>query len=182
MNDWVEQEAWRQAHRDEIAKALQPMWLLWLASLSEPVVLAVIVFGFGARLREGFTMDEALPLTLMRTVLIVIAALALAASVLLRRLLLHPPSGDRTSSAAESSNSLSGSALYRSRIIVPTAMAAAPSIFGFVLFWLGDSLMVFAGFAVAALLGILWHYPRQDELIAFCMRCENGDSGLCGRK
>jgi len=176
MNDWVEQEAWRQAHRDEIAKALQPMWLLWLASLSEPVVLAVIVFGFGARLREGFTMDEALPLTLMRTVLIVVAVFVLAASILLRRLLLRPPLGDRASSAAASSNSLPGSALYRSRIIVPTAMAAAPSILGFVLFLLGDSPTVFAGFATAALLGMLWHYPRQDELIAFCIRCENAGS------
>jgi hypothetical protein len=176
MSDWVEQEAWRQAHQERIAKTLHLMWLFWLGSLAEPVVLAVIVYGFGARLRQGFTPDEAFPLTLLRTILIVVAVFVLVASLLLRRLLLRPPSGDLASSASASSSPLPGSTLYRSRAVVPTVVAATPSIFGFVLFWLGDSPMVFAGFAGAALLGIFCHYPRQDELIAFCVQCENRGS------
>lgn len=176
MNDWTEQEAWRQAHREQIATTLRLMWLFWLGSLAEPVVLAIMAYGFVAPLREGFTPDETIPLALLRAIFIAAAILTLGASCVLRALLLRPPSGNRASSAATSAGSLPGGALYRSRAVIPTVMAATPSILGFVLFWLGDSLMVFTGFAVAALLGMLWQYPRQDGLIGFCMRCENADT------
>lgn len=173
MSDWVEQEAWRQAHQEEIEKALRLMWLFWLGCLGEPVVLTVIVYGFGAGLREGFAMDTSFPLALMRAIFIFFAAFALVASSLLRRVLLRPPLKGVASSA---STSLPCGALYRSKVMVPTVMAGAPCLFGFVLFWLGDGPAVFTAFAVAAGFGLLWQRPRREEFVAFCIQRENAGS------
>ena len=128
-------------------------------------------------------MDGSFPLVLVRAIVILCAVLALVVSSLLRRVLLRsPPKGVALLAGPTStaSTSLPYGALYRSRVMVPTVMAAAPGLFGFVLFVLGDSLAVFTAFAVAALLGLLWQRPRKDELVAFCMRREN--VGLGERK
>ena len=58
MSDWVAQEAWREAHRDQIDKVLTQMWILWLGCLGEPVALTVIVYGFDAQLREAFANES----------------------------------------------------------------------------------------------------------------------------
>jgi hypothetical protein len=173
MSDWMEQEAWCQAHREEIDKTLQIMWVFWLGCLGEPVVLAVIVYAFGAGLRESFTMDASFPLSLMRAILIFFAVLALVVSGLLRRFLLRSPLKHVGSSA---STSLAYGALYRSKVMVPTVIANTPCLLGFVLFVLGDSPGVFTAFAVAAGLGLLWQRPRRDEFVAFCMQRENPGS------
>jgi hypothetical protein len=41
-----------------------------------------------------------------------------------------------------------------------------------VLFCLGDSLTIFAGLALAALIGMLWHRPGTDEFVAFATQFE----------
>ena len=173
MRDWVEQEAWRQGHGEEIERKMRLVWVLWLACLSEPVVLAVIVFGFGDQIRESVALDGSLPLTVIRSVLIGLAALSLIGSGLLRRVLLRPR---QDGPAAAGTTPPSYSVLYRARVMVPMAMAATPGVFGFVLFCLGDSLMVFSGFALASLLGLLWHRPSTDEFVVFAMQFEQGQT------
>ena len=169
MRDWAEQEAWRQGHADEIERTMPLVWVLWLACLSEPVILAVIVFGFGDRIRRSVPLEDPLPLALIRAILIGLAVLSLIGSVLLRRILLRPrPGGPVAAGSAPPSCSV----LYRSRVMAPSALAASPTIFGFVLFFLGDSIMVFAGLALAALLVLLWHRPSTDEFVAFAMQFE----------
>ena len=173
MRDWVEQEAWRQGHGDQIERTMRLVWVLWLACLSEPVILAVIVFGFGDRIRQSVALEEPLPLTLIRAILIAFAALSLIGSALLRRILLRPRRGGPV---AAGSAPPSYSVLYRTRVMASSALAASPAVFGFVLFCLGDSLMVFAGLALAALLGLLWHRPSTDEFVTFAMQFEPGQA------
>jgi len=169
MRDWAEQEAWRQGHGDQIERTMPLVWVLWLACLSEPVVLAVIVFGFGDRIRRSVPLEDPLPLTLIRTVLISFAVLSLIGSGLLRRILLRPRRGGPV---AAGSTPQSCSVLYRTRVTAALALAASPSVFGSVLFCLGDSPMVFSGLALAALLGLLWHRPSTDEFVTFAMQFE----------
>jgi hypothetical protein len=169
MRDWAEQEAWRQGHGDQIERTMPLVWVLWLACLSEPVVLAVIVFGFGDRIRQSVALEDPLPLTLIRAILIGFATLSLIGSALLRRILLRPrQSGPEAMGSAPPLCSV----LYRSRVMAPSALAASPAVFGFVLFFLGDSIMVFAGLALAALLGLIWHRPSTDEFVMFAMQFE----------
>ena len=173
MSNWLEQEAWCQAHQDQIEGILRPMWILWLGCLVEPVVLAVLVYGLGDQLARAVTMDSAFPLTLLRVILIVFTVVLLVASVGLRQYLLRLPAKVPAASARlapPDSKPLPCGASYRTRVMIPTAMVTAPSVFGFVLFLLGDSPTVFLAFAGAAVVGLLWQRPKRDELIAFCVQ------------
>ncbi len=177
MDSWFEQESWYQSHREEIDKVWRSMWLLWLAFLGEPAVFVVLIWGFGARLRQGFATDASVPLASIRAVLIVLAIGTLILSVMIRRYMLRPPAQSQVNSP---DSPLSPYALlYRNKAMLPAVMATTPATIGLVLFLLGDSLFVFFGFVLAAVLGLLWHHPRKDELIAFCQECES--TSMAGR-
>ena len=176
MNDWVEQEAWRQAHQQEIDEVLRPVWVIWLGCLVEPVMLGVIAFVFdaGAGVREAIGRDASFPLGLIRTVFVLCAVAALVVAAVLRHELL----GRSAQSSAAATNVPCG-VLYRARLIIVSALTTAPAVFGFVLSLLGDNLATFTGFGVAAMISLLWHRPRTDELVAFCMERDHSGSTEC---
>jgi hypothetical protein len=179
MNDWVEQEAWRQAHQEEIEKALQPMWVLWLVCLAEPVVLAVVVYGFGDQLREAFETGDSVPRASLRAAFVLISVVTLVVSGLLRHYYLRVPSRASAASAVGTpvdSTQLPYGIVYRTKATTTMTMTMSPSLFGFILFIQGDSPTVFVAFAGATVLGLLWHRPQKDELVAFCMQRDNAES------
>ena len=172
MDGLIEQESLYQEHKAEIDKALRAQWMLWIGVLGQPIVLIIICQVFGGRIRENVLVSQPFPFQTVRIVLMAVGAFLLVLSYGLRKYILS--AGFKGFGANRSKTRVRTAPEYiieyRSKMYFPMVLASSLSIFGFLLFLLGDSLSVFYLFAVPAVLGTLYQHPRKQDILVFLGR------------
>ena len=173
MDDLIEQESLYQEHKAEIDKALRSQWMLWIGVLGQPIVLIIICQFFGDRIRENVPVRQSFPLQTVRIVFMAVGAFLLVLSYGLRKYILS--AGFKGFGANRWKTRVRTPAPeyiieYRGRMFLPMVLSSSLSIFGFLLFFLGDSLSVFYLFAVPAVLGTLYQHPRKQDILVFLNR------------
>ena len=173
MDGLIEQENLYEEHKAEIDKALRSQWMLWIGVLGQPIVLIIICQVFGGRIRENAPVSQSFPLQTVRIVLMAVGAFLLVLSYGLRKYILS--AGFKGFGANRWKTKTRTPAPeyiieYRGKIYLPMVLPSSLSIFGFLLFFLGDSLSVFYLFVVPAVLGILYQHPRKQDIFIFLNR------------
>jgi hypothetical protein len=181
MSDWVEQETWREAHREEIKRTMRYVWAFWLAGLGEALVLTVFVFAFADPIREAGGVDGA-ALVSIRVIFICFALVTVGVAILLRRYAERWRIGNAAADAVSSTSSsaVPWGVLYRVRATFPVMIATGPCPIGFVMFWVEGDVVVFLAFVLASVLALLWHVPRTDELVRVGMQFERERTAAAG--
>ena len=173
MDGLVEQESLYQEHKSEIDKALRSQWLLWIGVLGQPIVLIIICQVFGGRIRKNAPVSQSFPLQTVRIVFMTVGAFLLVLSYGLRKYILS--AGFKGWGANHRKTMVRTPAPeyiieYRGKMFFPMVLASSLSIFGFLLFFSGDSLSVFYLFAIPAALGTLYQHPRKQDILIFLNR------------
>lgn len=173
MDGLIEPESLYEEHKAEIDKALRAQWMLWVGVLGQPIVLIIICQVFGGRIRENVPVSQSFPFQTVRIVLMAVGAFLLVLSYGLRKYILS--AGFKGFGANRSKTRVRTPAPeyiieYRGKMFLSMVLPSSLSIFGFLLFFLGDSLSVFYLFVVPAVLGTLYQHPRKQDILVFLNR------------
>jgi len=173
MDGLIEQESLYEEHKAEIDKALRSQWMLWVGVLGQPIVLIIICQFFGGRIRENVPVRRSFPLQTVRIVLMAVGASLLVLSYGLRKYILSAGFKGFGANRWKTKTRTPDPEYiieHRGRMFLPMVLSSSLSLFGFLLFFLGDSLSVFYLFAVPAVLGTLYQHPRKQDILVFLNR------------
>ena len=173
MNDLIEQNTLYEEHKDEIDKALRSQWILWFGTIGMPIALIVICQGFTDRFRENTPVGPSFPLHIFRTLLIIVGISMLVLSYGLRKYFFSARFKGFNTKRWKPNNKFREPEYiisYKQRNYLPTIIPATLSLFGFNLFFLGDSLGIFYAFVIFSLLGSLYQRPQKKDVLLICNR------------
>ncbi len=134
--------------------------------------------GFGEKLRENIKINPDFPINMLKAVFMVVGILSLALAYFLRRRFLTGKTRgleNRIIKMAPSSNKPAYLLKYRCGIYLPMAISASPGFYGFVLFTLGGDALTFYLFLIISALGLLYHRPKKDEIVALLQKEKTKD-------
>jgi hypothetical protein len=173
MSGLLEREAIEEKERVEIEKELRVLWFFWAGCSGALLVLLLMCAGFGEKLRENIEVKPDFPINMLKAVFIVAGILSLALAYFLRRRVLAGKSIGLENKAVEmlfSSNKPAYLLKYRYGIFQPMAISASPGCYGFVLFMLSGDALIFYLFLIISALGVLYHRPKKEEIIALLQK------------
>jgi hypothetical protein len=171
MNSTIEQNTLYEEHKVEINKALRSQWILWIGIIGTPIVLIIMCQGFGDRIREEIPQNPSFPIQIFRTVLIIVGVFMLVLSYGIRKYFFSARfKGFDTKRWKPKMRNRDPEYIiaFKQRNYFPMVIPSSLSIFGFLLFIMGDSLGVFYAFAIVSLLGTLYQRPQKKDVLALC--------------
>lgn len=137
----------------ENSTALTPHWLICAAMLSFLLIYNVVCHLWGEEIRQPLDEPQRV---LIRTIFYVVAIAVFPLTNLLRFILLRlnqTMPGEKTAEQR-----------YLVTIIVTQAMIEVVSLFGFIMFLLGDDFNTLYIFTLLGVVGIYLHKPKREEL------------------
>jgi hypothetical protein len=173
MNGLLEREVIEENERVEIGKELRILWFFWAGCFGFLFVLFLMCAGFGEKLRENIEVSPDFPFNLLKGLFIVVVLISLVLAYFLRRRVLAGKSRGLENKAVEmlfSSNKPASLLKYRYGIFLPIAISACPGSYGFVLFMVGGDSLTFYLFVIISVLGLLYHRPKKEEIIALLQK------------
>jgi hypothetical protein len=176
MNGLLEREVIEEKERIEIEKELRILWFFCAGCFGVLLVLFLICAGFGEKLRENIEVKPDFPFNLLKGLFIVIVIISLVFAYFWRRLVLAGKSIGFENKVVEMlfSNKPAYLLKYRNGIFLPIAISACPGCYGFVLFMVGGDALTFYSFLIIAALGLFYHRPKKEEIIALLQK-EKGE-------
>jgi hypothetical protein len=156
--------------QNEIRKEMRILMILWTAILAQSMVFVFMREVFGEQIRKNVNVADDYPLGILTAVMLVVSMILMVVAFFLRGALL---SGklisiqERAEQVAEASGRPVYLVKYRILIWIPMILPSAPSVFAFVLFFLGADATVFYTLIVLSVLGVLYHRPKMEELLEF---------------
>ena len=174
MNASIEQNTLYEENKVEIDKALRSQWIFWAYIISYTIVLIILCQVSGDRFREKIPLrGSSSHVQILRTIFIIAGIFMLVLSYGIRKYFFSTRfKGFDTKRWKPNMRNRDPEYIiaYKQRSILPTAIASSISVYGFILFIMGDSLAVFYIFAIVSLLGILYQRPQKKDALEFCAR------------
>jgi hypothetical protein len=169
MNVSTEQNTLYEEHKVEIDKALRSQWILWIGIIGTPIVLIIMCQGFGDRIREEIPVNPSFPIQIFRTILIIVGVFMLVLSYGIRKYFFSVRfKGFDTKRRKPKMRNQDPEYIiaFKQRNYFPMVIPSSLSIFGFLLFIMGDSLGTFYVFIIVSLLGTLYQRPQKKDVLA----------------
>jgi len=168
MKEWIEREFIEENDRIEIEKELRFLWILWGACLAVLLVLLFFCEAFGEKLRENIKVNSDVPLSLLRTLLLIVGLFSLVLAYFLRRFFLSGKFKgleNGTFKFPSSSNKPSYLVKYRSAIFLPMVIPVTIGFYGFLVYLLGGDSLTLYLFLIISAIGLLYHRPKKEEIL-----------------
>ncbi|MHC5077313.1 MAG: hypothetical protein ACYTFM_12930 [Planctomycetota bacterium] len=156
-----------------IDKEIRPLWILWAIMLGTLPILVVVGLLGEEAFRESFEPRDDSFLTIMRTILFVVSFASLMLSYFLRAGFISgkfAPFGSASSQPSETPDKPTWVARYRAGLFIPMVIPNAVAMYGFLLFFLGQSWLMFSIFLGLSALGIIYQRPNRNEFIDWLKR------------
>ncbi|MBN1457747.1 MAG: hypothetical protein JW912_07845 [Sedimentisphaerales bacterium] len=172
--DLMQYEQIEEEHKDDIAKVMRYLWILWWLGFSSLPVLVIMSFIIGGRLQQQ-TEGTDLPFEIIIPVFCVIAAGSQIAAVVLRNLFL---SGKMDNYLKRTQKFNSGKdpdhvVLCRNGLYIPAVVSSVPAFMGFPLFVMGVTPWLFYTFVILGAAGMIYHRPQKDLIVEYIFNEQN---------
>ncbi|MBF0224525.1 MAG: hypothetical protein HQK76_03635 [Desulfobacterales bacterium] len=146
---------------EEINKTLKISIMIWIAMLSS-LLIAPFVFYF---FKDKIQVRTDIPIELLRTVFYALSVMEFVIAYFLRRFVLKANSEKYNPVLQIGKNPNSPVLIkYTKAVIVSLGIVECFGIYGFILFLLGDSFIIFCSFIAISIAGMLFFRPNQKEL------------------
>lgn len=154
----------RMAESGPNDKAVVTLWVIWGAML---VSLLIYVF-IGSQVPEEMRqkLGGALPLDLIRKILLGVAAFTLIVAIFIRKRIVEGGSAGydmKSSMALDPSTSPSALGKYMTAMIISLGLCESVGVYGLILFFLGDSFQTLLIFIGIGALGMVFFRPKREE-------------------
>ena len=173
MGEYLAPETIGENERVEIRRELRVLWFFWTGCMGMPFAMFFMCEVFGQRIRENLNRGPDFPINKLTYLFLIVGLASSVLSYFLRKWLLSgiwEVFNRQAERAAVSLNKPVYMLKYRQAIFIPTALSSTPAIYGFLLFMLGADKFVLYFFLGIAFLGVLYHRPKEDELIEMLRR------------
>ena len=177
---WMQEQFIEESERRKIDRELRWLWLFWVANLGVLVVLVFVCGVFGERIRELMKESSDVPIDLLRILFLIVGLASLVVAYLMRRWSLTGKFNLYERQAREdasSSNKPLYLAKYRLAIFIPMCLPTTLGIYGFLLFWLGDSALTLYAFMIVSGAALLYHRPKKEEIMELRSREKTQEQG-----
>lgn len=157
-----------EKYKDDIAKVMRYLWIMWGGAFSALPVLVIVSIVLGGRLQQQIEGSD-VPLEILIPVFSVFAISSLLAAFILRKQFLSGKMNNylkrtQRSKGVETPDFV---VFCKGGLFLPAAVSSTPAVVGFPLFALGASVWVFYVFVIIGALGMIYHRPQKDVIIEF---------------